>query len=204
MRSGGCWRCGCSSAASSETAGSARPVCILFEGWDASGKGGAIKRLVAPLDPRHVRVATFGAPTEDERRHHFLWRFGPVIPGSATCRCSTAPGTGVCSSSGSRACHGRPVVARVRRDRRVRAHARARGRDRDQVLDAHLRRRAAEAFRAARKGPAQALEADRRGLAQPRAPSRLRAWPSRTCSRAPTTSSGTGSSSRPSPSPTRA
>ena len=32
------------------------PVCVLFEGWDASGKGGAIKRLVAELDPRHVRV----------------------------------------------------------------------------------------------------------------------------------------------------
>ena len=57
------------------------PVCLLFEGWDASGKGGAIKRLVAPLDPRHVRVAAFGAPTEEERRHHFLWRFEPVVPG---------------------------------------------------------------------------------------------------------------------------
>ena len=57
------------------------PVCILFEGWDASGKGGAIKRLVAPLDPRHVRVATFGAPTFDEKRHHFLWRFAPALPG---------------------------------------------------------------------------------------------------------------------------
>src|SRR5881397_491687 len=57
------------------------PVCVLFEGWDASGKGGAIKRLVAPLDPRHVRVATFGAPSEGEKRHHFLWRFVPALPG---------------------------------------------------------------------------------------------------------------------------
>ena len=57
------------------------PVCVVFEGWDASGKGGAIKRLVAPLDPRHVRVAQFGAPTYDEKRHHFLWRFWPVLPG---------------------------------------------------------------------------------------------------------------------------
>jgi polyphosphate kinase 2 (PPK2 family) len=57
------------------------PVCILFEGWDASGKGGAIRRLTAPLDPRHVRVASFGAPTTDEKRHHFLLRFGPVLPG---------------------------------------------------------------------------------------------------------------------------
>src|SRR5277367_6238045 len=57
------------------------PVCVVFEGWDASGKGGAIKRLVAPLDPRHVRVAQFAAPTFDEKRHHFLWRFWPALPG---------------------------------------------------------------------------------------------------------------------------
>jgi AMP-polyphosphate phosphotransferase len=57
------------------------PVCVLFEGWDASGKGGALKRLVEPLDPRHVRVAQFAAPTSDEKRHHFLWRFWPALPG---------------------------------------------------------------------------------------------------------------------------
>jgi len=57
------------------------PLCVIFEGWDASGKGGAIKRLVGPLDPRHVRVAQFAAPTYDEKRHHFLWRFWPVLPG---------------------------------------------------------------------------------------------------------------------------
>jgi polyphosphate kinase 2 (PPK2 family) len=57
------------------------PLCVLFEGWDASGKGGAIKRLVARLDPRHVRVAQFAAPTPDARRHHFLWRFWPALPG---------------------------------------------------------------------------------------------------------------------------
>jgi polyphosphate kinase 2 (PPK2 family) len=57
------------------------PLCVVFEGWDASGKGGAIKRMVSPLDPRHVRVAQFAAPTYDEKRHHFLWRFWPVLPG---------------------------------------------------------------------------------------------------------------------------
>lgn len=57
------------------------PLCVVFEGWDASGKGGAIKRLVGPLDPRHVRVAQFAAPTYDEKRHHFLWRFWPALPG---------------------------------------------------------------------------------------------------------------------------
>jgi AMP-polyphosphate phosphotransferase len=57
------------------------PVCVLFEGWDASGKGGAIKRLVAMLDPRHVRVAEFAAPDVSGKRHHFLWRFWPALPG---------------------------------------------------------------------------------------------------------------------------
>jgi AMP-polyphosphate phosphotransferase len=57
------------------------PLVVVFEGWDASGKGGAIKRLVAPLDPRHVRVSQFAAPTADEKRHHFLGRFWPALPG---------------------------------------------------------------------------------------------------------------------------
>jgi AMP-polyphosphate phosphotransferase len=57
------------------------PVCILFEGWDASGKGGAIRRLVRPFDLRHVRVAQFSAPTPDEKRHHYLQRFWPALPG---------------------------------------------------------------------------------------------------------------------------
>ena len=57
------------------------PLCVVFEGWDASGKGGCIKRLTAPLDPRHVRVKSYAAPTHDEKRHHFLWRFWPALPG---------------------------------------------------------------------------------------------------------------------------
>jgi polyphosphate kinase 2 (PPK2 family) len=57
------------------------PLVVVFEGWDASGKGGAIKRLTAPLDPRHVRVSQFAAPTPDEKRHHFLGRFWPALPG---------------------------------------------------------------------------------------------------------------------------
>src|SRR6202020_1398993 len=57
------------------------PILLLFEGWDASGKGGAIRRVSAPLDPRHVTVAQYAAPSERERRHHFLWRFAPSLPG---------------------------------------------------------------------------------------------------------------------------
>jgi polyphosphate kinase 2 (PPK2 family) len=57
------------------------PLCVLFEGWDASGKGGAIKRLVDHLDPRHVRVVQYAAPTPDELRHQYLLRFADALPG---------------------------------------------------------------------------------------------------------------------------
>jgi AMP-polyphosphate phosphotransferase len=57
------------------------PICLVFEGWDASGKGGAIKRLLAEIDNRHVRVVTYAAPSPDEKRHHFLHRFWPALPG---------------------------------------------------------------------------------------------------------------------------
>jgi len=57
------------------------PLCIVMEGWDASGKGGAIKRLVANLDPRHVRVKQYSTPSRDELRHAWLWRFWSALPG---------------------------------------------------------------------------------------------------------------------------
>jgi polyphosphate kinase 2 (PPK2 family) len=56
-------------------------LLVLFEGFDAAGKGGAIRRLTQGLDPRHVLVKPIGPPTEEELRHHFLWRFQPSIPG---------------------------------------------------------------------------------------------------------------------------
>jgi polyphosphate kinase 2 (PPK2 family) len=56
-------------------------LIVLFEGFDAAGKGGVIRRLTASIDPRHVRVKPVGPPTEEELRHHFLWRFQEVLPG---------------------------------------------------------------------------------------------------------------------------
>ena len=56
-------------------------ILILMEWWDDAGKGGSIKRVTAPIDPRHVQVVSVGAPTPDELRHHFLWRFFPPLPG---------------------------------------------------------------------------------------------------------------------------
>jgi polyphosphate:AMP phosphotransferase len=52
-----------------------RSVILLFEGWDAAGKGGAIRRVVAALPPQSYQVIPVGAPTDEERAHHYLWRF---------------------------------------------------------------------------------------------------------------------------------
>ena len=54
---------------------------ILLEGWDAAGKGGIIQRLCAQWDPRWFEVFPIGAPTAEERDHHYLWRFWNRLPG---------------------------------------------------------------------------------------------------------------------------
>ena len=59
-----------------------RKAIFLFEGWDAAGKGGAIKRVTDPLDPRGFRVVQISAPTSDELEKHYLWRFWTRIPSS--------------------------------------------------------------------------------------------------------------------------
>ena len=56
-------------------------VLVVMEGSDAGGKGGAIRRIVEPLDPRHYRVSAFAKPSFDEKRKHFLWRFWKEVPG---------------------------------------------------------------------------------------------------------------------------
>lgn len=53
---------------------------LVFEGWDAAGKGGAIKRLTALMDPRGFKVWPIAAPRDAERRHHYLWRFWQRMP----------------------------------------------------------------------------------------------------------------------------
>ena len=56
-------------------------LLVVVEGPDAAGKGGASRRMVQPLDPRHFDVYAYSKPTERELRHHFLWRFWTKIPG---------------------------------------------------------------------------------------------------------------------------
>ncbi|BFT31316.1 hypothetical protein D210916BOD24_24920 [Alteromonas sp. D210916BOD_24] len=74
---------------------------IIFEGWDASGKGGAIRRVTEKLDPRGVSVMPVGKPRTDEQEKHFLYRFWQHIP---------APGT---LAIFDRSHYGRVLVERV-------------------------------------------------------------------------------------------
>ena len=57
-----------------------KSAVIVFEGWDASGKGGSIKRLTERLDPRAYEVIPIGAPSTEELEHHYLWRFMNKMP----------------------------------------------------------------------------------------------------------------------------
>lgn len=56
------------------------PALCVFEGWDAAGKGGAIKRITEMLDPRGFCVSAFAAPKGEERTHNYLWRFWKALP----------------------------------------------------------------------------------------------------------------------------
>jgi polyphosphate kinase 2 (PPK2 family) len=56
------------------------PVLAVFEGWDAAGKGGAIKRVTETLEPRGYTVSSFSAPRGEEITHHYLWRFWRLLP----------------------------------------------------------------------------------------------------------------------------
>lgn len=56
------------------------PVVLGFEGWDAGGKGGAIKRLTSHLDPRGYQVNPTASPNDIEKVHHYLWRFWNNVP----------------------------------------------------------------------------------------------------------------------------
>ncbi|MDB6168664.1 MAG: tmk 2 [Verrucomicrobia bacterium] len=57
-----------------------RAIVFAFEGWDAAGKGGAIRRLTSAVDPRDYRVVPVAKPTDEEKHAHYLWRFWRDIP----------------------------------------------------------------------------------------------------------------------------
>ena len=158
------------------------PVCIVFEGWDAAGKGGAIKRLVEPLDPRHVHVAPFAAP--DTRRA------SPPLPLAVLAPAARMGWHDHLRPQLVRACPGRAgreprhrgaVAAGLSGDHGLRAHLGRRGHGRDQALDAHVARGAIAPLRPSPRRSTQVVEADGRGLAQPRASGRSTTRRSPTC-----------------------
>jgi polyphosphate:AMP phosphotransferase len=53
---------------------------LVFEGWDAAGKGGIIRRITPAMDARHYQVISIGPPTDEERARHYLWRFWRHLP----------------------------------------------------------------------------------------------------------------------------
>jgi polyphosphate kinase 2 (PPK2 family) len=58
------------------------PMVIVYEGWDAAGKGGNIRRLTEEMDPRGYEVIPIAAPNDVEKAHHYLWRFWTEFPKS--------------------------------------------------------------------------------------------------------------------------
>ncbi len=59
-----------------------RSTILVFEGWDAAGKGGAIRRITPALDSRDYQIVSIAAPTEEENDHHYMWRFWRHLPGA--------------------------------------------------------------------------------------------------------------------------
>ena len=57
-----------------------RSVVAVFEGWDAAGKGSAIRRVTASMDARLYKVISIAAPTDEEKAHHYFWRFWRHLP----------------------------------------------------------------------------------------------------------------------------
>ena len=181
------------------------PVLVLFEGWDASGKGGAIKRLVGRLDPRHVRVAQFARA--DARREAASLPVSLLEPAARVGRDGRVrslvvrPGA---RRARRRVRDARGVGAGLRRDRAVRAFARASKASVVIKLWLHISGgRATQTVREPARRPAEELEADARRLAQPREARRRTRRPPRRCSSAPTTRSVGGTSSKPRTSGTR-
>ncbi|AYN38825.1 polyphosphate kinase 2 family protein [Streptomyces dangxiongensis] len=62
------------------TAGDRRRVLLVLQGMDTSGKGGTVKHVIGQLNPTGCRIKAFKAPTEEERRHDFLWRVRRALP----------------------------------------------------------------------------------------------------------------------------
>lgn len=80
-----------------------RSLVAVFEGWDAAGKGSAIRRVTSAIDPRLYRLLQFAAPTDEERAQHYLWRFWRRLQRDG------------CATLFDRSWYGRVLVERIER-----------------------------------------------------------------------------------------
>jgi PPK2 family polyphosphate:nucleotide phosphotransferase len=70
--------------ANSKGDGVNRSMLLVLQGMDTAGKGGIVKHVVGAANPQGLRYAAFGVPTEEERKHHYLWRIRRALPPSGT------------------------------------------------------------------------------------------------------------------------
>ncbi len=140
------------------------PVILCYEGWDAAGKGGNIRRIARPLDPRGFDVMPIASPEPHELARQYLWRFWTRLPRSGH----------FCIFD--RTWYGRVMVERLEgfcsEDDWKRAYNEInefeRGRRGAEVLDPHRPGHPARPLQRPPEHPRKAVEADRGGLAQPR------------------------------------
>src|SRR5690625_7404048 len=64
--------------------GGDRSVLLVVQGMDTSGKGGVVRHVMGMVDPQGVALRAFGRPTEEELKHHFLWRVRKATPNGGT------------------------------------------------------------------------------------------------------------------------
>ncbi len=147
-----------------------RALIVLFEGWDAAGKGGAIRRLTEQLDARGYEVSPIAAPEGEDRSHHYLYRFWRRLKPAEEKQVQIF----------DRSWYGRVLVERVEgfcteeawkraysRDQRFRAPVGFERYDPGKILAAHYPRGTVGALRSPPGQPVQVLEVERRRLAQP-------------------------------------
>ena len=148
--------------------------CILFEGWDAAGKGDTIQKLVERLDPRGVKVHPISAPLPEEQLRPFLWRFWTKIPGRGEMAVFDRSWYGrVMVERVDRLIAPEGVAVRLQRDRPVRADAHRRRHGHREVLAAHQREGAEEALQGDREEQVRLLEGHQGGLGAPQAVRRV-------------------------------
>ena len=143
-------------------------LAIIFEGRDAAGKGGTIRRFIEHLNPRAMRVVALPKPTEEERGQWYFQRYMKQLPNKGEIvffdrswynRGIVEPVNGFCTPAGIRAVHAAGAG--------VRAHARRGWRDHRQVLVLDLREVQLAALRVAAEQSAQTMEAQPAGRQSP-------------------------------------